>query len=200
MVCTHIYRVKLGTGQFEHWGAGVSVQCDPKSERWPLTAPTVRSITSEDRADILRINAASRPAVAALDHAELDRLLPLSAAHRVAVGGDGLVLAYMLVFERRCVYDGEEFRYFLSRLTEPFLYIDQIAVDPDRSRGGVGRELYGSLVDLARSKRIKCLCCEVNTTPPNPVSMDFHRALGFSPIGNGDTLDGRRVAFLVRNV
>lgn len=118
----------------------------------------------------------------------------------MAVASDGAVIAYMLVFERRCAYDGEEFHHFLSRIKEPFLYVDQIAVDPDRSRAGVGSQLYASLVDFARSQQIKCLCCEVNTSPPNPESMDFHRAVGFSLIGNGDTLDGRRVAFLVRNV
>jgi predicted GNAT superfamily acetyltransferase len=165
-----------------------------------LNAITIRPVTAEDRAGILRINARCRPAVAALDARELERLLHLCVAHRVAVAEDGAVVAYMLVFDGRCAYDGEEFLYFISRLKEPFMYFDQIAVDPDRSRAGVGRALYGSLLELARSQQIKCLCCEVNTTPPNPVSLDFHRTLGFSPVGNGDTLDGRRVAFLLRNV
>ena len=164
-----------------------------------VNAITIRSVTAEDRSGILRINARCRPAVAALDPRELERLLNLRAAHRVAVAGDGAVVGYMLVFDARSAYDGEEFQYFLSRLKEPFLYVDQIAVDPDRSRAGVGKALYGSLLELARSQQINCLCCEVNTTPPNPVSLDFHRTLGFSIVGNGDTLDGRRVAFLVRN-
>lgn len=159
----------------------------------------IRPITSADRIDILKINAASRPAVAALDPAELDRLLTLGDAHRVAVAG-GAVIAYMLVIAHQCAYDGKEFQYFSGRLPEPFLYVDQIAVDPVRSRAGVGRELYAALGEIARLQQIKWLCCEVNTMPPNPASLDFHRSLGFSSIGNGDTLDGRRVAFLVRNV
>jgi predicted GNAT superfamily acetyltransferase len=164
-----------------------------------LNRIAIRPVSSADRIDILRINAGCRPAVAALDAAELDRLLTLGDAHRVAVLGAG-VIAYMLVFARPCAYDGEEFQYFCSGLPEPFLYVDQIAIDPDHSRSGVGRQLYGALVELARSQQIRWLCCEVNTIPPNRASLDFHRSLGFSSIGNGDTLDGRRVAYLARNV
>ena len=62
---------------------------------------TIRPIADADRADILKINAASRPAVAALDLSELDRLRALSDEHLVAVADDGAVVAYMLVFSRR---------------------------------------------------------------------------------------------------
>jgi predicted GNAT superfamily acetyltransferase len=165
-----------------------------------LNIVTLRPISIADRADILRINAGSRPAVAALDRAELDRLLALGEGHRVAVAGDGAVVAYMLVFAHTCAYEAEEFQYFLAHLQQPFLYVDQLAVDPGRNRSGIGSRLYAALLELARKRQIEWLCCEVNTSPPNPASLDFHRHLGFTAMGNGDTLDGRRVTFLVRKV
>jgi hypothetical protein len=163
-----------------------------------LNRITIRPLAEADRAGILKINAGNGPAVAALDRAELDRLLALSDTHRVAAAGDGAVVAYMLVFAHRCAYDGEEFQYFLAHLGEPFLYVDQVAVDPGRKRSGIGRQLYQALIELARTRQIGALCCEVNTIPSNPASLEFHRQLGFTAVGNGDTLDGRRVTFLVR--
>ncbi len=138
--------------------------------------------------------------MAALDLSELDRLRALSDEHLVAVADDGPVVAYMLVFSRHSAYDGEEFQYFLAHFQEPFLYVDQIAVEAERSRSGIGRRLYQALSDIARARQIGWLCCEVNSVPPNPASLDFHRRLGFSAVGNGDTLDGRRVTFLARQL
>jgi predicted GNAT superfamily acetyltransferase len=161
---------------------------------------SVRPLSNSDYADVLRINAGSRPAVAALDRIEFGRLLALGGTYLVAVAGDGAVLAYMLVFARHCDYDGEEFQYFLARLKEPFLYVDQVAVEPGHHRSGIGSQLYQALLALARTGQIEWLCCEVNTSPPNPASLDFHRRLGFTAMGNGDTLDGRQVSYLVRKV
>jgi predicted GNAT superfamily acetyltransferase len=161
---------------------------------------TLRPLADADCAGVLRINAGNRPAVAALDRAEFERLRGLSNAHLAAVAGERVLVAYMLVFENRCAYDGEEFQYFRAHLGAPFLYVDQVAVDPRHTRSGVGTQLYGALFELARARGIGALCCEVNTAPPNPASLEFHRRLGFAAIGNGDTLDGRRVTFLLRKV
>jgi predicted GNAT superfamily acetyltransferase len=148
----------------------------------------------------LGINASSRPAVAALDAAELDRLLALSNHHLVAATAEGAVVAYLLAFDDGCAYDGEEFQYFLAQLRRPFFYADQIAVESGRIGSGLGRQLYETLLAHARARNVATLCCEVNTVPPNPASLHFHRRLGFTVMGIGDTLEGRRVAFLVRKV
>ena len=148
----------------------------------------------------MTINAGSRPAVAPLDRAELGRLRAFGGTHLVAVADDRAVVGYLLAFAQSCAYDGEEFRYFVAQLRQPFLYVDQVAVDPQRKRSGIGGKLYAALLEHARAQQAQLLCCEVNTTPANPASLDFHWRLGFAPIGNGDTLDGRRVTFLVRSV
>jgi uncharacterized protein len=65
---------------------------------------------------------------------------------------------------------------------------------------GVGRALYAELAKLAGTLGARFLCCEVNTSPANPGSLEFHRRLGFTQIGTMDTTDGRTVALLRRDL
>jgi predicted GNAT superfamily acetyltransferase len=118
----------------------------------------------------------------------------------VAGTADAAVVGYMLVFAHHCAYDGEEFRFFVGHIREPFLYVDQLAIDPQHRRAGIGGQLYAALREHAIARQVARLCCEVNTAPPNPASLAFHVRQGFTAVGDGDTLDGRRVAYLIRSV
>jgi len=153
---------------------------------------TIVPMTGAFSADILRINRDSRPGVAALDAAELQRLQSLSARHRVAVADDGRVAGYALAFDRDAAYDGEEFLALRKLLSGPFVYIDQIAVAADHRRRGVAAALYRGFEGV--------LCCEVNLQPPNPASSAFHRGCGFDVIETLRTADGRTVELLKRDV
>jgi predicted GNAT superfamily acetyltransferase len=157
----------------------------------------IRPICNSDHAGVLRINVESRPAVAAMDGAELGRLLALGGTHLVAVGSDRTVLGYLLAFAKSDPYEGEEFRYFAAQIAQPFLYVDQIAILRRAHRQGIGRKLYRSLTEHAVACGIGVLCCEVNTSPANEISLEFHTRLGFSQIGTLNLLDRRSVALLV---
>jgi len=163
----------------------------------------IRPLQGSDHAQLLRINAAHLPAVAALDAGELHRIASIGQLHRVAVAGDAgaepSVLGYLLAFESGAQYDGEEFRHFSARLRHSFLYIDQVAIAASARRQGIARALYESLAVEARGRRCALLCCEVNTVPPNPGSMTFHRRLGFEPLDVMAVADGRTVALLTRS-
>jgi hypothetical protein len=117
--------------------------------------------------------------------------------HLLAISGDRVVVGYILAFSKGDPYDGEEFQYFEDQIPEPFLYIDQIAIDRKERRQGVGRKLYGALRDYAVSRGIYMLCCEVNTSPYNNISLDFHARLGFVEIESRTVRDARTVALLV---
>jgi len=147
-------------------------------------------MTSAHAAEILRINAAGRPGVAALDAVELQRLQSLSGLHRVAIaaGDANRVAGYLLAFDREAAYDGEEFLAFRKLLPGPFVYIDQVAVAADQKRHGVAARLYAGLEGV--------LCCDVNLQPPNPASSAFHRALGFESVEILSTADGRKVELM----
>jgi predicted GNAT superfamily acetyltransferase len=64
----------------------------------------------------------------------------------------------------------------------------------------VGRALYGALEATARREGAQVLCCEVNTVPPNPESMAFHKALAFRRMRSLITLNGRDVELLLKEV
>lgn len=150
------------------------------------------------RGAVLAINAQNSPHVAALDEAELQRLLDADARILVAVGGGGEVAGYVIAFERACAYDGEEFLCLRQAIAEDFVYIDQVAVALPYRGSGIGRKLYQAAEAAARSGHRPCLCCEVNERPPNPGSMSFHSALGFTVLRSMETRDGRKVALLTR--
>ena len=159
---------------------------------------SVRAMTIMDSPHVLRINASSRPGVAPLNAEELTRLVALPNEHLVAIQDGDCVLGYLLAFHRAAPYDGEEFLILRSAIAEPFIYIDQVAVAPDHKGRGLGRALYEELERTAGQRSIRFLCCEVNTKPPNPYSLIFHKNLGFDFFAPLATLDGREVKLLTK--
>lgn len=152
-----------------------------------------------DAREVLAINRDSRPGVAALDAAELSRLMTLPHEHRVALRGTG-VAGYLLAFHGGAPYEGEEFRAFGQFFSGPYLYVDQVAVAPAFRATGVGRCLYEAIQSLAALQGIGTLCCEVNLAPANPGSQAFHRRLGFGPVATLTTRDGRDVELLAKTL
>ena len=159
----------------------------------------VRALHERDGLQVLAINRESRPGVAALEEAELARLLSLPQAHLVATRGSEVV-GYLLAFHRDAPYDGEEFLALRAILSVPYLYLDQVAVAPGLRHTGVGRSLYEQIGSVARAAGVGMLCCEVNRRPPNPGSRAFHGKLGFRPVGRLATRDGRDVELLARTL
>lgn len=157
---------------------------------------SIRTMTIKDLPDVLRVNAASRPGVAPLNAEELVRLLTLPNEHLVAC--DQSALGYLLAFDRDAPYDGEEFWALRSAISEPFIYIDQVAVAEDHKGRGLGRTLYEELERIATEREVRLLCCEVNTRPSNPSSLTFHKKLGFEFFSSLATLDGREVHLLTK--
>jgi predicted GNAT superfamily acetyltransferase len=112
----------------------------------------------------------------------------------------GAISGYALAFPSDAPYDGEEFGTLRKRLSDPFIYIDQVAVAPNMRRNGIASSLYLALEREAESQAVSVLCCEVNLEPPNPTSLAFHLARGFQQLGELATEDGRRVALMSRQL
>jgi predicted GNAT superfamily acetyltransferase len=157
---------------------------------------TIRPLRHDDTPAVLGLNGAAAPAVFRLDLPELSRLMAISPLHLAAVQSDGTLAGYALAFSSEQPYDGEEFIALRSSMAAAFVYVDQIAID-ERARGtGIGRMLYQELASRAQALGATALCCEVNTSPPNPGSLAFHQRMGFTSIGAMDTRDGRGVVLL----
>jgi hypothetical protein len=94
-------------------------------------------------------------------------------------------------------YDSGNFGWFRERY-ESFDYLDRIVVHEDCRRQGLGRLTY-DLLEARTAARAPLLALEVNSDPPNPVSMAFHAGRGYEQVGERD-FDGHRVAMLVKPV
>ena len=159
---------------------------------------SIRAMTSPDHAQVIRINATCWPAVARLDEDELCRLSAIDNGHIVAMGENNEIAGYALIFGREAAYDGEEFLALRSAINQPFLYIDQVAIAQEARRKGLGLEIYAAVEAIAARRGIRYLCCEVNISPANPVSLDFHTKTGFESVRQLDASDGRTVVLLAK--
>jgi predicted GNAT superfamily acetyltransferase len=160
----------------------------------------VRAISAADCEQVLRINAQCLPGVAPLDRAECGRLVAMPNEHLAIDGPGGRLLGYLLAFRSDSPYDGEEFLNFVELASEPFMYIDQIAVEAGFRRRSVASVLYSALERRARSWRGASLCCEIDLSPPNPISLAFHSNKGFVQTGSLNTMDGRTVALMTKRL
>ena len=158
----------------------------------------VRALAVADWEGVLRINAESLPGVACLDRHELERLLSMPNEHLAIEGPDGGLGGYLLAFRNDAPYDGEEFLTFAKSASESFIYIDQLAIETSYRQAGLGSILYEALELRAKNSLVARLCCEINLEPPNPTSLAFHRAKGFTQSGSLATTDGRMVALMVK--
>ncbi len=155
----------------------------------------LRQACADDFDEILKINAESAPHVAKLEVDDLRQLVTIASFALVA--SDGVhVVGYALAFLSSDVYEGDEFQSFRARFVEPFLYIDQVAACPKARRANIASQMYAWLQQRSRALGIFILCCGVNVRPANPVSMWFHRKLGFESVGDLETRDGLLVALL----
>jgi predicted GNAT superfamily acetyltransferase len=155
---------------------------------------TTRPADVADLAAIRAINAAGQPGVVAFAPEELAGLASGTIRCWVAQRS-GNVSGYLIAYRQDEICEGDEFAWF-QRAYPSFLYVDQIAVAPDRHRAGVGSALYGAASAYAVEHGLPMLTCEVNLDPPNPGSLAFHARLRFKRVGTLRTDDGRTVALL----
>jgi predicted GNAT superfamily acetyltransferase len=140
----------------------------------------LREATAADHAAVLALNNRHVPHVNALAAAAFAQLVAQSAHFSVAHESDRL-LGFVLCVPAGRLYWSDNYAWFTTRY-EDFLYLDRVVVDPQARRHGIARALYADLHARARGRWPRVLL-EVNLRPPNPDSVAFHEALGYTPIG-----------------
>lgn len=149
----------------------------PKDESGAI----VRDLVQGDLDWLLPLNNAAVPHVNHLDEQSLGQILARSGYKRCVIQ-DGRPAGVLIAFWPGTDYASSNYRWFDEHETD-FLYIDRIIVNPEIRKSGCGRLLYADIERFARDAGAKHLACEVNSEPPNPVSMGFHEKLGFQPVG-----------------
>jgi uncharacterized protein len=99
--------------------------------------------------------------------------------------------AFLLAFDQDARYDSPNFLWFCARYPR-FVYVDRIVVASSARGHGCARGLYRDLFEHAARAGHERVVCEVNSSPPNPVSDAFHAALGFVEVGTATVYDGSR--------
>ena len=151
----------------------------------------IRQAQVRDFPRILEINQTEEEKTSRVDLARITQLDLWSDYHRVAVVDDEVV-GFLLVMSETSEYDGENFRWFVERYSR-FIYVDRIVIDRTFARRGVGSALYGDLIQFAATQGWSTLCCEINVSPPNPVSHGFHARFGFREVGRSEEASAPKV-------
>lgn len=161
-----------------------------------MSGPVLRAIEPRDHAAVLALNDANVPAVSAMGEARLTELLGLADRSDV-VDVDGEVAGFVLTFAPGSTYDSLNYRAFSARYGTDFYYLDRIAIDERFRRRGLATFVYDEIEAVAHPYGRNTL--EVNTEPPNEVSMAFHLGRGYLEVGTrGD--DHAQVALLAKEL
>ena len=159
----------------------------------------IRQTQVSDFQRILDINATEEEQTSRIDLARIILLDAWSDYHRVVVVEDEII-GFLLVMSEASHYDGDNFRWFVERYRR-FLYVDRIVIDRTFARRGVGSALYDALIQFAATQGWSTLCCEINVSPPNPVSHAFHARFGFKEVGrNAETGALKVVSYQVAEI
>ncbi|MBP0614727.1 GNAT family N-acetyltransferase [Jiella sp. KSK16Y-1] len=136
-------------------------------------------IHGPDKATLLALNNLHAAELSLLDAPGFERLV--ESAFLALQTADAT--AFLLAFDETADYDSPNFLWFKTRYAR-FVYVDRIVVAA-RARGrGHARALYDSVFAAAESADAGRVVCEINLDPPNPQSIRFHEALGFTRTGS----------------
>lgn len=155
---------------------------------------TFRAVARADLDWLSALNDDCLPAVNALEPEDLWHVVTICDYARIAWrGGDRL--GVLTVIPAGVDHYSLNYRWFAARYDD-FLYVDRIMVTGAARGLGVGRALYEDLFGHAAGRTTR-VTCEVNSRPPNPASMRFHRSLGFEPVGEQEIEGGAKAVVLL---
>ncbi|ADM10579.1 acetyltransferase, GNAT family protein [Parvularcula bermudensis HTCC2503] len=141
----------------------------------------IAPLTPAHLSTVLDLNNRYSVEMSSLDEAALQSLVAQS---WLALQADEGRAGFLITLDHQASYDSPNFAWFAERY-DNFAYIDRIAIAPGAQGQGLARRFYGIAEAKARAAQLPVLVCEVNIVPPNIDSQAFHKALGFTEIGQG---------------
>ena len=154
----------------------------------------IRNAQTADLPLVLELNQAALPHVSSVALADMERFAEIASYFRVAEIDDRMA-GFLIALNPGHDYASDNYRWFNSNFDD-FFYIDRIVI-ADNARGmGLGSALYQQVIMIAKAFAPR-VTCEVNTLPPNPLSMAFHDRFGFKPVGTQQTEGGKKEVALL---
>jgi predicted GNAT superfamily acetyltransferase len=152
-------------------------------------------LTESDRAGVIALNERHQHLTAPMGPDRLDYLAGVGVVE--VLRQQGRFAGFVVTVTGGADYDSSNFGWFRERY-ESFDYLDRIVVHEEFRRQGLGGLTY-DLLEARTATRATVLALEVNSEPPNPVSMAFHAGRGYQQVGERE-FDGHRVAMLVKSL
>lgn len=150
--------------------------------------PVIRPLVDSDIEKVTELNNEAYPAVPKATVEDMAGFVD-TFDWCMVVENNSEVVGFVMAVEPGKDYDSENYRFFESR-GFPHFYIDRVVLGEGARGKGLGKRLYAELFEEARARGYERITCEVNLKPENPVSLAFHRAMGFVGVGVQDTKGG----------
>lgn len=157
----------------------------------------VRPLEERDLAAVLALNELEVEKLAPMDEARLREIHAVADRFDV-VELDSAFVGFVVTIPPRAAYDSAHYRWFAERYGDDYYYLDRVVLSEASRRRGLGAQLYRALE--ARAAAYGRLTLEVNTDPPNHVSLAFHTARGYQPVGELSDDVGHRRALMVKEL
>jgi uncharacterized protein len=154
----------------------------------------LRPIAEADLDAVVALNERHVELTAPMDRARLVELVA-AAEHADVIDVDGSFAGFVITFAVGASYDGAHFASFAERYDD-YCYLDRIVIHEDFQRRGLGTFAYD---ELEGSCGRPVFALEVNLDPPNEPSLAFHRARGFTEVGQSEA-SGHLVSLMVKRL
>ncbi len=156
----------------------------------------IRLAKKEDLQAVLVMNEAAVPHVSGVELSEMEYYLE-KADPFLVIEEEGELAGFMIVLQKGLNYESLNYKFFCTNY-EDFDYVDRIVISKKFRGKKLGTAIYQH---LAENSAQKLITCEVNLKPPNPNSLEFHKALGFRKVAEQETEGGKKkVALMVKEL
>jgi len=149
-----------------------------------------RNALAGDLGAVLDLNQQALPHVSSVDLKDMQRFLDQAAYFKVIDAAKDGLAGFLIALKPGLDYGSDNYRWF-AEAYDDFFYIDRVVIARQARGQGLGSLLYRDVIDVARRQSPR-LTCEVNSRPPNPQSMAFHRRFGFTSVGSQATEGGKK--------
>ena len=153
-----------------------------------------RPLLQEDALSVWEINEQGLPGTGKVTVEEISYLIEISEIS-LGIFEQDVLVGFVICLSPNVDYGSLNYAWFNEKYDD-FIYVDRIAVSTNHRGQGIGSSIYQELFTISKQKQIP-VTAEVNSIPPNPGSMKFHRILDFQEVGSLNHED-KSVVMLLR--